>query len=307
MGLLSDIIDGATDGSRPVSQLLRSVQVLAIRGGARDLSEWVIKERDGYGVGDPLPDYRGPFDVQVRGQLTGPFGSNIANVPIPRASFPEQFAPLFRTKFRGPVVELEDLLRSDITTLGTPWSGDAIGWTNNLINDGKLTLVEMHYLQTARTIVPRALVLNAVEAVRNRLLDLALELEQVAPDLDRPQTPVAKHREHISAVYQTIVHSGANAYIGTNQVQHPHAQVVPGDADSLRRFLDGIRGLADADKQELVEAATDAQAHGQTSVDDDGRLKKTLKKVGSVAGKAGQEAINVAVKAALQHWLGPGA
>ncbi len=33
-GLLQEIIAGATDGSKPVSELLRSMQVLGKRGGA---------------------------------------------------------------------------------------------------------------------------------------------------------------------------------------------------------------------------------------------------------------------------------
>lgn len=71
MGLLQEIITGATDGTKPVAELLRSVQVLAMRGGARDLQEWVKKERDGYRDDDVLPSYRGPFSVNPMAHLSG--------------------------------------------------------------------------------------------------------------------------------------------------------------------------------------------------------------------------------------------
>jgi len=306
MGLLQQIIDGATDGNQPVGNLLRSVQVLAVRSRAVDLGEWVKKERDGYSSDDVLPGYRGPFQTRVLGHFTGPRGSEVQNVPMPRMGWPDECRELFEFEFRVPMAELEELVRSDQPVLSAPWSGDAIIYANKLVDKGAIGTISMHRLANARREVPRTLVVAAVDAVRNRVLDLALELEQVAPGLNEADGNPQSSREQVSAVYQTIVHAH-NAYVGTNTAtqQQVNIQVTPGDLDSLTRYLDGIRGLGDEDKKELVAAADAAKAQGPEAVEKDGRLKAALKKLGGMTGKVVQEGANVAVRLAIERWLGP--
>jgi hypothetical protein len=304
VGLLEDIIASATDGTKPVSSLLRSMQVIAVRGRVGDLAEWITNERDGYRAEDALPEYRGPFSTRVLAHLTGPFGSNVQNIPIPRIGFPDDADGLFTVEFRGPMVELEELLSADQPSLSSPWSGDVIAYTNTLIQRNKLTLIEDHFVMNAHRAVPRTMVTRAVDAVRNRVLDLALELEQVAPELDKPDGKPQENREQISAVYQTIVHAH-NAYVGTNELtqQQVNIQVTPGDVASLTRYLNGIRSLSEQDKRELIAAAEAAKSQGPDAVKKDGRLKAALKRIGGAAGKVAQDGASAAVKLAIEHWL----
>lgn len=306
MGLLRQIVDGATDGNQPVSNLLRSVQVLAVRSRAVDLGEWVKKERDGYSPDDVLPSYRGPFQTRVLGHFSGPFSSEVQNVPMAQFGWPDGFKNLFEVEFRGPVTELEELLKGDEPTLSSPWDGNVLAYANTLIENGKIGRIPMHGLANAYRVVPRTLVVSAVDAVRNRVLDLALELEQVAPELNAADGNPQSNREQVSAVYQTVVHAN-NAYVGTSTStqQQINIQVTPGNVDSLARYLDGIRGLSDENKKELVAAASAARSQGPDAVEKNGRLKAALTKLGGMAGKAVQEGANVAVRLAIEQWLGP--
>jgi AbiTii-like protein len=83
--------------------------VLAARTGARDLEAWVRAERDGYKDDDVVPTYRGPIHTAVIGQFSGPFGSVISNLPIPRWPFMDN--PLlehaFQIELRQPMTVLE--------------------------------------------------------------------------------------------------------------------------------------------------------------------------------------------------------
>lgn len=308
MGLLQQIIADATDGSQPVSNLLRSVRVLAVRSRAGDLAEWINKERDGYTTDEVLPTYRGPFTTQVRVQFTGPFNSEVTNVPVSSFGFPDHLKHLFQTSFRGPVIELEDLLGGNEPMLTSPWTGNEIAIVNKLAQQGQIATMEMHFYATAHRKVPRALIVSAVDAVRNRILDLALELEQVAPELDSPDGNPQDNQEKVSAAFHTIVYAD-NAYVGTNTI-HGHQfkiQVTPGDIESLARFLDGINDLRDEDKQELIRAADAAKPQGIKAIEEDGPLKNAIRKLGGTAGKLGQEAASLTLKALLQHWFGPAA
>ncbi|SDZ32285.1 hypothetical protein SAMN05421504_112190 [Amycolatopsis xylanica] len=304
MGQLQQIVADAMDGEKPVSQLLRAVQVLAVRGDVDDLAEWVKKERDGYAAGEAIPRYRGPDIAHVYANLNGPYGASATNMLLPESLFPEDFAKMFRFEFRQPIAELEALIKSDQDKLEAPWSGNAIAWVNSQIDRGEVTLIEGMYLASARRVVSVGRVISVIDAVRNRILDLALELEKVAPRLDEANVQAVAEREQVSAVFQTIVNA-ENAYVGNNQTAvHYEVQVIPGDTESLTRFLEGIRGASEDDKLELIAAAEAAREAGPDAVEEDSRLMAAMKKVGSVAGKIGQEAAGVALKLALQRWLG---
>jgi hypothetical protein len=304
MGLLQDIIESATDGTKPVSSLLRSMQVIAVRGQAGDLAAWVKKERDGYGPDDALPEYRGPFPTRVLAHLTGPFGSEAPNVPVPQIGFPDDARGLFTVELRESMATIEELLSGEQPHLSSPWSGDDILYTNALVQSGKVGTITGHRYATAYRDVPRTLVVGVVDAVRNRVLDLALELEQVAPELDKPDGKPQENREQISAVYQTVVHAHT-AYVGPHETtQQLNIQVTPGDVDSLARYLSGIRGLSEPDKQELIAAAEAAKRQGPEAVEKNSRLKTALKKISGAAGKLTQEGASLAIKLALEHWLG---
>jgi AbiTii-like protein len=304
MGLLQEIIAGATDGSTPVSQLLRSVYVLAVRGGAHDLGEWVIRERDGYRSGDPLPAYRGPFPAVTVATLT--FGPSYREgFPLASTMFPDDFANYFKVAFAQSAVELEAINPKMVI----PWPGEVIHYANTLIERGGQVSLDpfVEIINVHRKPDPTK-VPGILDVIRNRVLDLALELEQVAPELDEQTGQTREGREKISAVFQTVVHA-QTAYVGNNdsiQKQY-HFQVTPGNAESLARYLEGISGLDEEARRELVAAAEAARSQGPEAIEKDGRLMAAMKKLGGATAKLGQEAASMTIKALLQHWLPPAA
>ncbi|MEU4673927.1 hypothetical protein AB0F91_39730 [Amycolatopsis sp. NPDC023774] len=305
--MLDDIISSATSGDASVAALLRSVQVLATRTGARELASWIARERDGYGENDPLPAYRGPRPAHVLAQFTGPFSSGVTDFPIPRAAFPEEFQPLFEIRLLEPIASMEDsLLQLGAKDGAMMWSTDAVMRANRLIQSGDLHLLDGYGLVKARQVIPRGLVVGAVEAVRNRVLGLALELEQVLPDLDDiPTHDLPAQRETVSAVYNVVVHQGGQAIVGNSEVLQVSAEVTPGDITSLRRYLDGVRGLTDEQRRELISAAQEIESDAPAKKA--GKTQAVMKKVGEIVGKGVEQAVTIAVKAGMEHWLGPGA
>jgi hypothetical protein len=299
VGLLQEIIEGAQRDSLKVSELLRSLQVVARRSSAPDLADWVQKERDGYLSDDEIPDYRGPHNVRVLADFAGPFNSQIRNLDIGPSAFPEYYSHGFSIEFRQSIAEIEDLLDGGDSTLSMPWPGDLIGMANGLIDRGDVKLVPMHGLVAVERQVPRSLLLRVTDRVRGRILDMALELEALDPDLGSAAgVSAAASPEAVSAIYQTVIHAG-QAFIGENTTQIQAVNVTPGDADSLRRYLEGL-GLQAKDSAELVRQAQESKPDG----DKDGKLKSLISRVVAESGKLAPDVAKALIDAAIAKWTG---
>lgn len=236
MGLLQQIISGATDGTKPVAELLRSAQVLAVRGGARDLQEWVKKERDGYSDEDVLPSYRGPFSVNPKAHLVGPFNSQIRNIELPKRAFPSEFHGLFSYSIYERMAEIEDLIETGRDEVHIPWPADAVALANGFIQSGEIKLVAMHSIAAAWIPIGRAAMVRVVDAVRTRILDLALELEQVSPRLGDVAGNEMQHKEEISAKFAANIIAN-NVNFGETVTPNYGVSITSGDAESLARYL----------------------------------------------------------------------
>lgn len=258
MSRLVEIIDGAAAGTVPLTTVLRQVKVLAMRMEAPELGSWVERELNGYKADDPVPDYRGPLTLPVIGTWTGMFGSQISGQPVSRAGVPEAFlSTWFTLTLRQPVSELEALSQSEKDP-GVMWDPYAITRYNKLVEEGKGGAgFQMMSLVQAQIVVPTPALIGILDGVRNRVLDLALALEGIAPDVGEPSGPtVADHR--VQGVAQqffiTINGDGANFAIG--DYARLKSKVTKGDTAGL---LAAARALGlSAEDAEAFRSALEA-------------------------------------------------
>lgn len=305
MGLLQDIIEDARRSDASVSQVLRSLRILASRGRVDDLTEWVRREVSGYGPDDALPSYRGPFPGHAMGHFSGPFGSE-ATISIPDFGFPEDFKKqLFNIDLRGPMAELENMLAVDQaeSQLRWHWPANAVVLANRLMADGKVAQLPGHGLVSAWLPITSNVLTTAVDGVRNRVLELALELELVSPELGTIPSATSEHREEISAKFNQVIFA-QHVQVGETFSPNYGVSITAGDPASLDRYLAAL-GVADADqRKEVVEAAIEARAQGEKEVRSGSKLKEAAKKVAALAQKAGAKATDVLIEAMIQRWLG---
>jgi hypothetical protein len=253
MSLLSDLIDGASGDSVPVSTLLRKVKVLASRAQIDQLAAWVEQELTGYAKEADLPDYRGPFTLNAIGAYGGPFGSLIQDAPIP--SHPIRKIGLgryFELRLTESIVEIESLAESK-KELARPWSGDAIGIVNGAIERGEIKLIEMHGLMSARSVVSPNIMVAAVDAVRTRVLDLALELERSAP-ADVGEVGAEPVDALLAATVVTNIYGGShNIAVASSGVKQRIELPGTGDQEALLDVLRSL-GVDGNDLDDLREA-----------------------------------------------------
>ncbi|OYN78903.1 hypothetical protein CG716_13625 [Mycolicibacterium sphagni] len=264
-------------------------------------------ELSGYPSDAAIPDYRGPFPCQVLSDWSGPFQSGAQNVPLPSVSVPKGMreAGAFEVRFHESVSQLEQFASAGDTVVYS-WGADAVAILNTLMNNGTIPqIMEGYGLLVARKHVPAPLIVEVLDNVRTRVLNLALELEKVTPDAGEPGTVPAD---------QSTVNNIVNIIYGhgnTLAVDSPSAVQVGGvrvnDLDSLLNSVAGL-GLAPEDVSELQQAVEGDEADDETPAGEPGsRVTRFLGKltVGALksAGQAGvQEGAKAISKAILTYY-----
>lgn len=290
MSKLEEIIEAATSDAVPVASLLRMLKVIASRTKVDLLDDWVDNELSGYHNDATLPDYRGPFPVEVVSTWSGPFRSMQSNVPLPALWAPEGLreAGAFNLRFLQPVSELETLVARE-SMLGMPWGADLIANLNRVIQSGEVhAIVPMHLLVTAHQQITPAQVEGVLDNVRTRVLNFALKAEQLIPGAGELGVVPADHDEFNHIVVTNIYGSGnaVTVALGSNQLV---TMVTPGDRESLRRAVEAA-GLSAEDIAELEAAVSSDEANGE---------RGPGSKVTSFLGKATLGAAKESGKAAI--------
>jgi hypothetical protein len=302
MNLLRKIQDQASDVEIPVNQLLISAKILAARLGHEKLKQWVNLELNGYGSEDVLPPYRVLKDLNLVGDYQDhAFGGTRKNIPIPLQSLKPDLKKEFTTHdLREPIGALQELLKGKST-------------------EDPVLSIYADYLKTlnvfptetcvaARKVLPRSGIVKAVESVRAKLVDLALEIEAVNPKAGEAEIgsePVPKER--VSQIFNVTVMGGQNniAAGSSDFSQSIRQGVLAGDIASLLKTLKEL-GVSDEDAKELKEAIAqdgkpnDAKSFGQRVT---AWLGKMVTKAAAGAWKVGTSvAVEVLPKLIMKHY-----
>lgn len=308
--MLSSVIEAATSDDVAVSTLLRRVKVVATRLGTSELDEWVNSELGGYTDVADLPPYRGPFGAEVVGHFVGPFSSEV-QLPIPSRvllpHLPEYAQEIFKVRFQQPIAELEEL--ADLKKqLQSPWPADLVALINGKISTGALTLIEMHNLATAHRVISAQQLRGVVDAVKTRVLGLALDLEKLNPEAGEPGSGGTDSAAVTTVVFNHIYGEGNNIAIASRDVAQHTERVREGDLESLIAALKQL-GTEDADIQTLQQAITDDAAES-TEPGPGPRVRDyigtALLRTGGAAGKVGIGAAGGTLAAVIKAYYGIG-
>jgi hypothetical protein len=159
-----------------------------------------------------------------------------------------------------PVAEVEQLSTQGAVRLA--WTADAVRYYNWGVSAGEVEPIvtgDMALVTVVRPVSSTVFV-GVLDAVRTRILDLALELERAAPAAGQPGAASEQLRHQVAQVVNTYNFYGpSNVAIESTDVTQIVAPPSPGDADGLLRFL----GAAGVSPDQLLEL--------RTALDDDRR------------------------------------
>jgi hypothetical protein len=250
--LLDDIIELATDNQQSIAVLLRKCLVLAHRLKNERLKTWANKELNGYEHGDELPDYR-IAPAQAKGHFSGWGGSSISNWPIPSALLEPQHQRFAKeVRLTESISAYEDIVAHK-GTICLQWPADLVLYYQNKIpNTRDMGLV------AAYQEIPRGAVVELLDVVRTRVLNMALEIQSEVAGKDEDDL---KHMtpQETKQIDQTIVNNifGGNVYVAAGQSSMTattiQQNISAGDWDRLEKVLRSV-GMSEPELSELSEA-----------------------------------------------------
>lgn len=249
MSLLREIQSAAIDSSIPLASLLRKCKVLAARLGNEAFRVWIDKELNGYELTNDLPSYR-VVRVTSKGHFSGRFQSALRNADIPMTCMPEGLREtLSHTYFMSPIAALEALVTGDANgNLCEAWNPDIVAhYGDNIYHD-------MNCLQAWKVIPPGAVV-AALDTVRTRILNFALEIEAEAPEAgEAPLNSNPVPQDRVLQIFNTNISGNVQNIANASPGVHQQATYNEQDPDLFRDLLQAVeRSGADAEVVESVK------------------------------------------------------
>lgn len=193
MTLLRDIQATASDDKVNLSVLLRKCKVLAARLGNMAFKQWVENELNGYDDSENLPDYR-ILTVTSQGNFISPTGEKLTNIDISMENLPEHLrGGLGHLFLHQSANAMQTLLENDEdNTAREIWSPAIVTSLGGDIYQGFVCL-------QAWKVIPISSIIAALDTIRSKILNFALEVEAEAPDAGEAPTntnPVPQNKLH---------------------------------------------------------------------------------------------------------------
>lgn len=215
MSLLREIQDAAIDSKVELAVLLRKCKVLAFRLGNSEFKQWVENELSGYSNIEDLPDYR-ILRVYSKGHFSGPFQSGLRNADIPLSCIPKEFhKTISHSYLTQPIAALESLVKSNKEDiLREAWNPDLVAYVGQNIYEN------MNCLQ-AWKVIPVSRIIAVLDAVRNRILNFALEIETEVPDAGETSiNSESLPQDKVQQIFNTYIMGNAqNVAAGSTNVK----------------------------------------------------------------------------------------
>lgn len=236
----------------------------------------------------------------MTGFYTGWGGSKASGLSVDPLGVEGWFLDLFfSVTMLEPVSELEQMAAS-ASSLNMPWPPSAVGRWNSWEDERKVNGPEGMSLFSATKTLPHFVVAGAVSAVRNRLLEIALELQKADDAAGEKNGPTITEPQLGASITQFItnIYGTAPVAIGPGVTQTTTIDV--GDLGGL---LNAVRAAGLEDPAALGELAAAAGDEDKPS-----KLRAFLDKVGSdaytfVTGVGGQVAKDL-LTPMIEQYLG---
>ncbi len=238
MSLLREIQDAAINSNTDLASLLRKCKVLAARLGSEEFKTWVDSELSGYKDIHDLPEYR-IVRVHSKGHFSGPFGSGLQNCNIPMGCLPEKYRETMgRSTLMHGAASLEVLVRdSKGESANEPWDPDFVAMVGQQIIQG------MHCLQ-AWKVVPMPALIEALDEIRNRILNFVLEIEAEDPaagEAALDSSPVSQ--EKVNQIFNTYITGDVqNVATGSHSFKQ-NATTNDSNAELFTQLLEALRSV----------------------------------------------------------------
>jgi hypothetical protein len=246
--LLDDIIRLAQDDTQSLPNILRKCLILASELKDARLKTWANQELDGYEEGkeEDLPAYR-KIHATAYGSFAGPFNSWYPkHIIIPVTMDKEHRHWAERVNLFQSVSALDDLVKMDADK-----GVLAAQWPPNMVAYYQTRLLHGHVCHDAWQEVPKSVLVQVVDSVRNITLRMALDIKSEL-GTSFADLSVIKPEERERAKSVVIHNLGGNVALGDLDASGSTV-IIAGDRKTLDEALTKV-GLDKEDLNQLSEA-----------------------------------------------------
>ena len=299
--LLDEIIELATDAKHPLTLVLRKCLILGFQLKNDRLKSWANQELNGYPSREGLPEYR-ILHVAAHGNFAGAY-QQMNDFAIPSFMLDEgdrDWAE--KVELHESVSSYEEVVSKSIKggSILVEWPGNMILKYQSTFFQGEMALIKA-WLE-----IPRSMLVQVLDTVRNRTLNMALELRnEIGETEDIKEMSAAEGAK----IEQTIINNifGGTAYLASghgtiNATTNTQNIINVGDRAQLDSVLKKV-GLSDDDLKELTEAEhSDGEKKMGTRVME--WIKKNAPKAAIGGVKLGAEITKEVLVAYLKQYTG---
>ena len=252
MKLIQSLRDNILDSSVSISDTLRRAKVLASLLKNEEFKRWVDQELNGYTDNDSVPNYR-RIKVQNFGTLSLPFGRMIKNVSIPTYNLPDAVKSFAKERvFPDGISRIEALAQTE-ENLRFAWPAEALMLVQDLFGPDQ-ALIEAYQP------IDKSQVQEIAEAVRNKLLDFALELQELRPEILESESAISElPQEQVAHIFNLTIHGSHNVVASGSGFQQTVSQSIA--QNDLKTLIQYFRELG-VDEDALNELENSVSEDG---------------------------------------------
>lgn len=253
--LLNQIISDSLSSDSDVATLIRKVLLLGRRVRHEETKQWAQHELTGYPLDKPVPTYRGPHPLRIKGNWAH-WGGWENQAYLSQWVFDdEQMNQLLYTiSFRQPIMELQNIVLSG-ENLSTSWPEQACRMYQKAFEANKASGLQSSTLYSAYGQYSDYVLSGVIDSLKTAALTLAEELREVAPNAGEIEGPTISDplvKERILQ-FQVFNYGGQN---NIGQGENVHQQVTQ-HADNVQALIGQLQqqyGLEHEEANELVAA-----------------------------------------------------
>lgn len=303
MSLLHQIQESVVQDGVNLGSVLLKLRLLAARLGSDDLEEWVKYESEGYPSNAVLPEYR-IIGVTYTGTFSGPFGSGIKNAPIPPILI-EQFADdsWNSHSVRQSIAAVGELVKS------SPEGGIFHINASNLILLLQGKIYENYACNAISGSISVVSLSEISQAVRNRVLELTIELEKSIPSAAHitfgTQNMNKDNASKAQQITQQIIYGNVGNAISGGSKSTINVNIDSYNTESVVNYLKES-GIPEEDAREfslIVESEKPSSPEEPFGKDTKNWIASNIKKAADGTWKIGiAVATKVLTEAALKYY-----
>lgn len=245
MEIIDKLIDELTDKKIPLTDILIKTKVLAHKLKNEELKTWIESELKGYSD-DSLPEYR-ILGCQIIGTISNGF-QRANNYPIPLVGLDQKLREeMLTVKLYQSISTLDEFVRNEKGgKLYMNIPPEMYGYLSRDFNGGFV-------IEYAKREIDRTQVLQTLTAVRTKLLDFFLKLnDELGDSKDITTLTEGKSKQKVASLFHsTVFGDNTTIIVGDNNTQTV-TNVKKSNFDSLEKHLLS-NGVKKEDLNELKE------------------------------------------------------